>query len=46
MTSNTWQLCEKTFSLKTARAWEGLFTLGDQGLEMFSDIGFAYLWKP
>jgi protease IV len=25
---------------------EGLFTLGDQGLEMFSDIGFAYLWKP
>ena len=28
MTSNTWQLCEKTFSLKTARAWEGLFTLG------------------
>lgn len=25
---------------------EGLFTLGDQGLEMFYDIGFAYLWKP
>lgn len=24
----------------------GLITLGDNGLEAFSDIGFAYLWKP
>jgi len=24
----------------------GLFTLGELGMEMFPDLGFAYLWKP
>ena len=26
-------------------AGTGILTLGPQGLEMFSDIGFAYLWR-
>ncbi len=28
MKTNAWQLCENKFTLKTAKAWEGLFTLG------------------